>query len=149
VEAGRPREARRFLANHRDRLAASETQRLDLLWLEGRIESAAGRLSNAQSLLDSAYQSFEAAGFAHKAANVSIDLAALAIRQGQPTKARALIRSAEDAFRDLDAPKSTLVALSFLHRRLVERQVPVHLVLRLADLVRRTQAEAGQGFEVG
>jgi tetratricopeptide (TPR) repeat protein len=149
VEAGRPREARRFLANHRDRLAASETQRLDLLWLEGRIESAVGRLSDAQSLLDSAYQSFEAAGFAHKAANVSIDLAALAIRQGQPTKARALIRSAEDAFRDLEAPKSTLVALSFLHRRLVERQVPVHLVLRLADLVRRTQAEAGQGFEVG
>ncbi|MEA2599396.1 MAG: MalT-like region [Acidobacteriota bacterium] len=149
VEAGRPREARRFLARHRDRLAAGETQRLDLLWLEGRIESAVGRLNDGQSLLDSAYQAFEAAGFANKAANVTIDLAALAIRQGQPTKARALIRSAEDAFRDLGAPKSTLVALSFLHRRLVEREVPVHLVLRLADLVRRTQAEAGQGLEVG
>jgi tetratricopeptide (TPR) repeat protein len=147
VEAGRPREARRFLAKHRDRLAAGETQRLDLLWLEGRIESGVGHLSHAQSLLDAAYQAFEAAGFAHKAANVSIDLAALAIRQGQSTKARALIRSAEDAFRDLGAPKSTLVALSFLHRRLVEREVPVHLVLRLADLVRRTQAEAG--LEVG
>jgi tetratricopeptide (TPR) repeat protein len=148
VEAGRPREARRFLATHRDRLAAGETQRLDLLWLEGRIEAAVGRLSDAQDLLDSAYQAFEAAGFAHKAANVTIDLAALALRQDQPTRARALIRSAEDAFRDLGAPKSTLVALSFLHRRLTERQVPVHLVLRLADLVRRTQAGA-EGAEVG
>jgi tetratricopeptide (TPR) repeat protein len=148
VEAGRPREARRFLATHRDRLAASETQRLDLLWLEGRIEAAVGRLSDAQHLLDSAYQTFEAAGFAHKAANVTIDLAALALRQDQPTRARALIRSAEDAFRDLGAPKSTLVALSFLHRRLTEKQVPVHLVLRLADLVRRMQAGA-EGADVG
>jgi tetratricopeptide (TPR) repeat protein len=149
VEAGRPREARRFLATHRDRLAAAgETQRLDLFWLEGRIEAAVGRLTDAQDLFDSAYQAFEAAGFAHKAANVTIDLAALALRQDQPTRARALIRSAEDAFRDLGAPKSTLVALSFLHRRLTERQVPVHLVLRLADLVRRTQAGA-EGADVG
>ena len=147
VEAGRPREARRFLARHRERLNASEIQRLDLLWLEGRIEAAVGHLSQAQSLLDSAYQAFEAAGLAQKAANISIDLAALALRQGLPTKARALIRSAEDAFRDLDAPKSTLVALSFLHRRLTDREVPVHLVLRLADLVRRTQA--AQGLESG
>jgi tetratricopeptide (TPR) repeat protein len=144
VESGRPREAQRFLEAHRDRLAAaSETQRLDLLWLEGRIAAALNRTGYAQSLLDSAYQSFETAGLAHKAANVTIDLAALAIRQGEPLRARAFIRSAEDAFRDLDAPRSTLVALSFLHRRLSEKQVPVHLVLRLADLVRRTQMQAG------
>lgn len=149
VESGRPREAQRFLEAHRDRLATGETQRLDLLWLEGRIAAALNRLTLAQSLLDEAYQSFELAGFAHKAANVSIDLAALALRLDQPAKARALIRSAEDAFRDLDAPKSTLVALSFLHRRLTEKQVPVHLVLRLADLVRRTQMEAGRGMEPG
>jgi tetratricopeptide (TPR) repeat protein len=142
VESGRPREAQRFLESHRERLlAASETQRLDLVWLEGRIAAALNRTGYAQSLLDTAYQSFEAAGLAHKAANVTIDLAALALRQGEPLRARAFIRSAEDAFRDLDAPKSTLVALSFLHRRLSEKQVPVHLVLRLAELVRRTPAQ--------
>ena len=149
VESGRPREAQRFLEAHRDRLATGETQRLDLVWLEGRIAAALNRLTFAQSLLDEAYRSFELAGFAHKAANVSIDLAALALRLDQPEKARALIRSAEDAFRDLDAPKSTLVALSFLHRRLTAKQVPVHLVLRLADLVRRTQMEEGRGMEPG
>jgi tetratricopeptide (TPR) repeat protein len=145
VESGRPREAQRFLEAHRERLlAAGETQRLDLLWLEGRILAALNRTSVAQSLLNTAYQAFEAAGLAHKAANVTIDLAALALRQGEPLKARAFIRSAEDAFRDLDAPKSTLVALSFLHRRLSEKRVPVHLVLRLAELVRRTQMEAAE-----
>jgi tetratricopeptide (TPR) repeat protein len=150
VESGRPREAQRFLEAHRERLlAAGETQRLDLIWLEGRILAALNRTSVAQSLLDTAYQAFEAAGLAHKAANVTIDLAALALRQGEPMKARAFIRSAEDAFRDLDAPKSTLVALSFLHRRLSEKRVPVHLVLRLAELVRRTQMEAAGTEPVG
>ena len=144
VESGRPREAQRFLESNRERLSTGEAQRLDLLWLEGRIAAALNRTSYAQSLLSTAYQSFEAAGHAHKAANVTIDLAALALRQGEPAKARAFIRSAEDAFRDLDAPKSTLVALSFLHRRLSEKQVPVHLVLRLAELVRRTQIQAGE-----
>lgn len=150
VESGRPREAQRFLEAHRDRLlAAGETQRLDLLWLEGRILAALNRMDLAQELLDAAFQSFEAAGLAHKAANVTIDLAALALRQGEPVKARAFIQSAEDAFRDLDAPKSTLVALSFLHRRLSEKKVPVHLVLRLAELVRRTQAQADGAEPVG
>jgi tetratricopeptide (TPR) repeat protein len=145
VESGRPREAQRFLESNRDRLlAAGETQRLDLIWLEGRIAAALNRTVFAQSLLETAYQAFEAAGLAHKAANVTIDLAALALRQGEPARARAFIRSAEDAFRDLDAPKSTLVALSFLHRRLSEKQVPVHLVLRLAELVRRTQADGAE-----
>jgi tetratricopeptide (TPR) repeat protein len=145
VESGRPREAQRFLESNRDRLlAAGETQRLDLIWLEGRIAAALNRTVFAQSLLEIAYQAFEAAGLAHKAANVTIDLAALALRQGEPMKARAFIGSAEDAFRDLDAPKSTLVALSFLHRRLSEKQVPVHLVLRLAELVRRTQASGAE-----
>ncbi|MFY9826420.1 MAG: tetratricopeptide repeat protein [Thermoanaerobaculia bacterium] len=150
VESGRPREAQRFLEAHRDRLdAAGATQRLDLLWLEGRIAAALNRMSLAQSLLDTAFQSFQAAGLAHKAANVTIDLAALALRQGEPLKARAFISSAEDAFRALDAPKSTLVALSFLHRRLSEKRVPVHLVLRLAELVRRTQTQAGETEPVG
>ncbi len=145
VESGRPREAQRFLEANRDRLlAAGETQRLDLIWLEGRIAAALSRPVSAQSLLETAYQAFEATGLAHKAANVTIDLAALALRQGELLKARAFIRSAEDAFRDLDAPKSTLVALSFLHRRLSEKQVPVHLVLRLAELVRRTQAQGAE-----
>lgn len=150
VESGRPREAQRFLEAHRDRLlAAGETQRLDLIWLEGRIAAALNRTVFAQSLLETAYQAFEDAGLAHKAANVTIDLAALALRQGEPLKARAFIRSAEDAFRDLDAPKSTLVALSFLHRRLSEKQVPVHLVLRLAELVRRTQTQEAGAEPVG
>jgi tetratricopeptide (TPR) repeat protein len=150
VESGRPREAQRFLESNRDRLlAAGETQRLDLLWLEGRIAAALNRVNFAQSLLNTAFQSFEAAGLAHKAANVTIDLAALALRQGEPMRARAFISSAEDAFRDLDAPKSTLVALSFLHRRLSQKQVPVHLVLRLAELVRRTQAQAEGAEPVG
>ncbi len=150
VESGRPREAQRFLEANRDRLlTAGTTQRLDLVWLEGRIAAALNRMVLAQELLNAAFQSFEAAGLVHKAANVTIDLAALALRQGEPVKARAFIRSAEDAFRDLDAPKSTLVALSFLHRRLSEKRVPVHLVLRLAELVRRTLTQSGGAEPVG
>ena len=42
----------------------------------------------------------------------------------------------------MEAPRNTLTAVSFLRRALAEREVPVQLVLHMADLVRRSQREA-------
>jgi hypothetical protein len=53
-----------------------------------------------------------------------------------------LIRAAEDAFLQLEAPQSTRMALTFLRQRLAQRQIPAPFVLRLADLIRRGQHEA-------
>jgi tetratricopeptide (TPR) repeat protein len=142
VESGRLREARSLLGTHRDELATGEAQRLDLLWLEGRIR--AGLRDGKRALLDleAAEQGFAAAGRRYQAANVKLDQAAIHLRLGDSARALSLIRAAEDAFLQLEAPQSTRMALTFLRQRLAQRQIPAPFVLRLADLIRRGQHEA-------
>lgn len=139
VESGRLREARSLLGAHRDELATGEAQRLDLLWLEGRIR--AGLRDGRRALLDleDAEQGFAAAGRRYQAANVKLDQAAIHLRLGDSARALSLIRAAEEAFLQLEAPQSTRMALAFLRQRLAQRQIPAPFVLRLADIIRRGQ----------
>ena len=77
-----------------------------------------------------------------KAANVKLDQASIHLRLGDSSRALTLVRAAEDAFLQLEAPPSTRMALAFLRQRLAQRQTPAPFVLRLADLVRRGQHAA-------
>ena len=137
VESGRLREARSLLGAHRDELATDEAQRLDLLWLEGRIR--AGLRDERRALLDleAAEQGFAAAGRRYQAANVKLDQAAIHIRLGDSAQALSLVSAAEEAFLQLEAPPSTRMALAFLRQRLAQRRTPAPFVLRLADIIRR------------
>jgi hypothetical protein len=145
VESGRLREARTLLGARRDELATDEAQRLDLLWLEGRIR--AGLRDERRALLDleAAEQGFAAAGRRSQAANVKLNQAAIHLRLGDSARALALVRAAEEAFLQLEAPQSTLMALAFLRQRLSQRQIPAPFVLRLADIIRRGQHGAARG----
>jgi tetratricopeptide (TPR) repeat protein len=145
VESGRLREARSLLGAHRDRLATGETQRLDLLWLEGRISAGLRNEEAGLRDLEAAEQGFIATGRRAQAANVQLDQAAVHLRQGDSARALALIRAAEEAFLQMDTPQSTRMGLAFLRRSLAERQIPAQFVLRLADIVRRGQREAARG----
>jgi tetratricopeptide (TPR) repeat protein len=142
VESGRLREARSLLGAHRDELATDEAQRLDLLWLEGRIR--AGLRDGKRALLDleAAEQGFAAAGRRSQAANVKLDQAAIHLRLGDAARALSLIRAAEEAFLQIETPQSTRMALAFLRRRLAQREIPAPFVLRLADIIRRGQRGA-------
>lgn len=139
VESGRLREARSLLGAHRDELATDEAQRLDLLWLEGRIR--AGLRDGRRALLDleAAEQGFAAAGRRFQAANVKLDQAAVHLRLGDSARALSLVRAAEEAFLQIEAPQSTRMALAFLRQRLAQREIPAPFVLRLADIIRRGQ----------
>jgi tetratricopeptide (TPR) repeat protein len=145
VESGRLREARSLLGAHRDRLATGETQRLDLLWLEGRISAGLRNEEAGLRDLEAAEQGFLASGRRAHAANVQLDQAAVHLRQGDSARALALIRAAEETFLQMDAPQSTRMGLAFVRRSLAERQIPAQFVLRLADIVRRGQREAARG----
>ncbi|HEY4593461.1 MAG TPA: hypothetical protein VIJ61_13685, partial [Thermoanaerobaculia bacterium] len=136
------REARSLLGAHRDELATDEAQRLDLLWLEGRIR--AGLRDGRRALLDleAAEQGFAGAGRRSQAANVKLDQAAIHLRLGDAARALTLVRAAEDAFLQLEAPQSTRMALAFLRQRLAQRGLPAPVVLRLADIIRRGQRGA-------
>ncbi|MEO6195338.1 MAG: hypothetical protein ABIS20_20145 [Thermoanaerobaculia bacterium] len=145
VESGRLREARSLLGAHRDRLATGETQRLDLLWLEGRISAGLRHEEAGLRDLEAAEQGFLATGRRAQAANVQLDQAAVHLRRGDSARALALIRAAEEAFLLLDTPQSTRMGLAFVRRSLAERQIPAQFVLRLADIVRRGHREAARG----
>lgn len=145
VESGRLREARSLLGAHRDRLATGETQRLDLLWLEGRISAGLRNEEAGLRDLEAAEQGFLATGRRAQAANVQLDQAAVHLRQGDSARALALIRAAEEAFLQMDVPQSTRMGLAFVRRSLAERQIPAQFVLRLADIVRRGQRAAARG----
>jgi tetratricopeptide (TPR) repeat protein len=145
VESGHSSEARELLTAHGERLATGGAQRLDLLWLEGRIKAGLRDLDGALLDLEAAGQAFAAAGRRSQAANVKLDLAALQIRLGEPVRALALVRDAEEAFARLGAARTTRMALAFLRRALSQREVPAQFVLRLADLVRRNQTATVRG----
>jgi len=145
VESGHPGEARELLTSHRQRLATGGAQCLDLLWLEGRIKAGLRELDGALLDLEAAGQAFAAAGRRSQAASVKLDLAALQIRLGEPVRALALVRDAEEAFAQMGASRTTRMALAFLRRSLAEREVPARFVLSLADLVRRNQMATVRG----
>jgi tetratricopeptide (TPR) repeat protein len=145
VESSRLREARTLLGAHRDRLATGEAQRLDLLWLEGRIRAGLRHEEAGLRDLEAAEQGFAAAGRRFQAANVKLDQAAIHLRRGNSTQALALVRAAEEALLQLETPQSTRMALAFLRRTLAERAISAPFVLRLADMVRRGQHDAVRG----
>ena len=94
-----------------------------------------GELEERISLLREEISRLEA----EKAANVKLDQAAIHLRLGDAQRALTLIRAAEEAFLQLEAPQSTRMGLAFLRQTLSRRAIPATLVLRLADLVRRGQ----------
>jgi tetratricopeptide (TPR) repeat protein len=141
LESGRPREARSLLGAHRDRLATGESQRLDLLWLEGRIKAGLRDPEGALRDLEAAEQDFAATGRRSRAANVKLDQAAVHLLLGNSARALALVHAAEQDLTTTETSKSVLMALSFLRRTLAEREVSAQFVVRLANIVRRDQRE--------
>lgn len=142
LESGRAREARTLLRLHRDRLATGETQRLDLLWLDGRIQAALGSEESALADLEAVEQGFLATGRRAKAASVKLDQAALHLALGDGARALALIRAAEETLKEVGTSSDVLMALDFLRKTLAQREVSAQYVLRLANVVRRDQREA-------
>jgi tetratricopeptide (TPR) repeat protein len=142
LESGRPREARTLLRLHRDRLATGEAQRLDLLWLDGRIKGALRDAEGALEDLEAAEQGFAATGRNAKAASVKLDQAAVHLLLGNAARALALVCAAEEALIRADVAKHILMPLAFLRQTLAEREVSSQYVLRLANVVRRNQRDA-------
>ena len=142
LESGRAREARTLLRVHRDRLATGETQRLDLLWLDGRIQAALGSEESALADLEAVEAEFLATGRRAKAASVKLDQAALHLALGDGARGLALILAAEETLKEVGTSSDVLMALDFLRRTLAQREVSAQYVLRLANVVRRDQREA-------
>ena len=89
-EAGRPAEARAFLAEHRgDYFRHGDTRQLNKLhWVEGKIAAGLGEVENAEVSFQTAAALYLAEGAAVMWAVVSLELAALYLELGQTFKVR-------------------------------------------------------------
>jgi hypothetical protein len=70
---------------------ANGAGRRSVLWLEGRIAAATDQPGRAAGVLAEVRQSFAASGRVYEAALVTLDLALVAARQGQPQRAHELL----------------------------------------------------------
>lgn len=142
LESGRAREARTLLRLNRDRLATGEAQRLDLLWLDGRVKAALRDAEGALEDLEAVEQGFAATGRHTKAASVKLDQAAVHLLLGDSARALERVCACEEELMRADVSKKILMPLAFLRQTLAERQVSAQYVLRLANVLRREQRGA-------
>lgn len=142
LESGRAREARTLLRIHRTRLATGEAQRLDLLWLDGRIKAALKDADGALEDLEAAERGFASTGRQTKAASVKLDQAAVHLLKGDWEGALTLVDTCEHELRQANVSKNILMGLGFLRQTLAEHRASFQFVLRLANVVRRDQREA-------
>lgn len=148
VECRRPGQAREVLEAHRPRLIENGIPPLQLRWIAARIEAALGDPAGALRKLEAIQRAFKAANQHYKAANVSLDLAALHLRLAGWDHAYALVRDAAHTFEELGAGNRARAALNFLRNAFAETVATAQLVVRLSDLLRRVEKEPARRMEL-
>lgn len=115
---GKLKEARAVLWPNLGRpdLAGGQIGRLKLVWLEGQINVGLRKLDRAERAFLKAKQGFEEANLPYKASQVSLDLAAVWIRQGRDEEARNIVLAAAEIFSSLRIHRELMVAVFFLKK---------------------------------
>jgi tetratricopeptide (TPR) repeat protein len=116
VEVGRSREARPLLERFRplyERYGGRLTG-LKLRWVEGKIAVGCGEPEEAARSFAEVRQGYEEAGLGTACALVSLDLAAVWLRQGKVAPARQLVEQAIATFRAQRIDREALAALLLL-----------------------------------
>jgi len=149
VECRRYRQARIHLWRSRSLLVrhGGSLHLLRLRWLDGRIYAGLGDLGRAERELLATRQGFEAAGSPYDAALVSLDLAAVWLRQRKTSQVRLLVDEMIATFRALRIGREAVAALLLLREArdgdepTLERVRAVALLL--AELERQPRRRAG------
>jgi tetratricopeptide (TPR) repeat protein len=102
IECGQAQQAARLFEQSRQ-LFSSVAERLDAIkvrWTEGRIAFAFGDYERAEGHFLKARESFEGARLPYEVAFVSLDMAALWLRQGRTAEIKSLLAETISLFRD-------------------------------------------------
>jgi tetratricopeptide (TPR) repeat protein len=138
VECSRFHEARELLRSRQPLRAGNRLNALKLQWLEGRIAAGLDELALAADRLAKARLGFESAGLRYNSSLIALDLAATLLRLGRPREAREIIAGAARVFAELEVSREALAAALVLRAALENEIMPLLLVTRAADLLRRT-----------
>lgn len=124
------------------RMAVETGRRGDLLrirWLEGRILLGLGHEARAEAALLEVRKGFTEQGLGYSTASVSLELAALYLRQGRTAEIKQLAAEMVPIFESRDVHREALAALMLFKKAVEMETVSVRLVEEVASLIRRSQ----------
>lgn len=139
VECGRAEQADQFFAHSRE-LFSSYVERLDAIkatWLEGRIAAGVGDDDRAEERFREARASFEQAKLFYEVALVSLDMAALWLREGRTTEIMRLIDETIAIFRTRKIQREAIGTLLVLRKALQKDQATEALIRSMATELQR------------
>ncbi len=142
VELGRYEEAMAMLPSAR-RHTVEKGSRFELLrlrWLEGRILLGLGHEARAEAALLEVRKGFGEQGIGYDTAEVSLELAALYLRQGRTAEVKQLAAEMVPIFESRDVHHEVLAALMLFKKAVEMETVSVRLVEEVSDLIRRSKA---------
>jgi tetratricopeptide (TPR) repeat protein len=140
-DAGRSAEAAQLIPEAR-RLMEQAGARSDLLrlrWTEGVVAAALGRLDEAEEAYLETRESFLESGMAFDAALVSLDLAAVYLRQGRTAETRQVAEEMLPVFRSRDVYREALAALIFFQQAAEMEQLTLGLVEEVTAYLREAR----------
>ncbi|HYO14601.1 MAG TPA: tetratricopeptide repeat protein [Thermoanaerobaculia bacterium] len=150
-ESGQYEKARKELEETRGLYLALRDQiNLVLLrWLEGRIALGLGRLDEAGPALREARDAFIERGIGFDAALVSLDLAAVYARRGEPGQVKRLAAEMLPIFESRDLHAEALAALAIFRQAAEAEEVTLDLLERMARYLQRARRNPELRFGEG
>jgi tetratricopeptide (TPR) repeat protein len=149
IDAGRHAEAAALLPKVKG-LARQLGNGLDLLrcrWLQGLVAAGLGQLEEAAADLEAVAGELAALGIAFDAAQASLDLAVLSLRQGRPAEVKRLAGQIVAVFKAQRVHREALAAVIVFHEAAEQERATAELAKKLSDYLRRAQHAPGLRFE--
>lgn len=112
-----------------------------LRWIEARIASGLGELDRAERSFLYVREEFERRGQVYHAAVISLDLAAIWLRQGRTGEVKRLVRETLETFRAEYVAREAIAALLMLREALEQDRATLDLLAIVAGVVRQYQEE--------
>lgn len=140
-QLGRYEEAVALIPGLRRRLI-EDGNRSDLLrlrWQEGRIHVGLGHHARAEAALLEVRKGMEELGFVHEVAVVTLELAALYMRQRRTAEIRDLAAQMFPIFQSRDLHQEAIAALLLFQRAVEMDTLTLRMVEEVAEVVRRSQ----------
>jgi tetratricopeptide (TPR) repeat protein len=119
---------------------------LRLLWLRGDITAGQGDLATAERCYVETRDGFVAQGIGYDAAMVSLDLAALYLRQGRTSDVRRIAEEMIPLFQAQDVHREALAALALFQEAARQDRLTVEKTLEVAAYLREARNEPGLRF---
>ncbi len=142
-------EAQPLLPEVRER-AVSLRNELDLvrvLWLESSVSAGLGRFEEALAAMEQVRQDLHFRKLSYDEGLVSLEIAALYLKQGRNTEVRRLAEEMLETFERQRVHREALAALALFWEAARNEAVTVELLRRLIDFLHRARRDPGLRFE--